>query len=515
MDSARDRLILEAVVSYANSCTLPDLTPTCPFYESTEDGPRCGEQCRGVAESLGDSSAAVETHDVDGLRFTGRALSLGVVAGVSDFDATQVFLEDFRSPLLEQRTASLLLLLRTCIVGSALEGPESAPAAPVDVWGELLRRGLDVERLASGEFVRELAVTLAVSSVLDKLRAGPVATTSESLVTEQWASLLDARFQQEPQEQALKTRRSRPAFRPGDLRRLLRSAGFPEDFKLSPEDEQLLAHALSPAFLDRVVQWLVRLFSEDLEGALALSPPPPAVFDALPARNTADEVGTWLWERFTRTELDQWTPSSLALEWQWLDSGEAVCCDQRILRERALDKSEVASRALRRFAQPRSSTPSVSGLSASDFVNRASELLVNGEWKAATAIFEGLAELRPGDGEAWNNLGFCLLAADADHALVALRRARSLSVRPKLLTVANEMLALHLLGRDQECLRLHSAVESATEDAGVVLRMWMHPAGDDEDELELAEPQSLSQYVEDLLRHVRTGTCSTRRSPAG
>jgi Tfp pilus assembly protein PilF len=55
-------------------------------------------------------------------------------------------------------------------------------------------------------------------------------------------------------------------------------------------------------------------------------------------------------------------------------------------------------------------------------VDRAARYLAAGEWSKAMRIFEGILALNPGDGEAWNNLGFCQLGESAVKALPLLRR---------------------------------------------------------------------------------------------
>jgi hypothetical protein len=45
-EEARERLVLEALVAYSDACTLPLLTPNCPFYLIDEQGhPTCGTEC--------------------------------------------------------------------------------------------------------------------------------------------------------------------------------------------------------------------------------------------------------------------------------------------------------------------------------------------------------------------------------------------------------------------------------------------------------------------------------------
>jgi hypothetical protein len=56
------------------------------------------------------------------------------------------------------------------------------------------------------------------------------------------------------------------------------------------------------------------------------------------------------------------------------------------------------------------------------FVDAATDLLKANQIREAADIFATLVELRPTDGEALNNLGFCLLPLDPTAALEALQR---------------------------------------------------------------------------------------------
>lgn len=55
-DARGQGFLLNAAIAFGDACTRPKLTPTCPFYEEVDTGPTCDEQCRGIAESLGDTS---------------------------------------------------------------------------------------------------------------------------------------------------------------------------------------------------------------------------------------------------------------------------------------------------------------------------------------------------------------------------------------------------------------------------------------------------------------------------
>ncbi len=83
------RIFLDALQSYADACTLPDLTPSCPYYRLTDDGPSCEWQCWDVLDRHGGATRPVREHVVGGLVLTGVELPLAAVAGAQDYDARQ------------------------------------------------------------------------------------------------------------------------------------------------------------------------------------------------------------------------------------------------------------------------------------------------------------------------------------------------------------------------------------------------------------------------------------------
>ena len=68
--------------------------------------------------------------------------------------------------------------------------------------------------------------------------------------------------------------------------------------------------------------------------------------------------------------------------------------------------------------------------------------------QVGAGVFAGLCELRPGDGEALKNLGFCLLSTDVEQGLLKLQEACLYCRSRTVVNAVNTALALHLLGRD-------------------------------------------------------------------
>lgn len=421
-DDRSQHLVLHALVSYANSCTLPNLTPSCPFFEDGTDGPSCHEQCRSIIEDQSGLASQVASHVLGGLRITGRELPSSVVAGGGSFDAAQVYLEDKDLPVVRQRTSSLMLSLRSNVVRRVLRTSVVSEFEPIDYWGELLRRGVAMDRVGAGGLARAVAGAIALRTVMDRLAHaghGPEAT-AEGFEPSPWTAVLAASFADEQDE--VNAGRRRPSSASIPMSRVFEAMGLADELEQDLLQDPVIAYALSTRFMDRVATWLSLQIIDDLANALAFVAPPTSVFRALVPSARVDEAGLWLWERFTITSLDEWTQSSLLLEWKWLDEGRSDLCDTRVLRERDLDETAVGRRALRRASGTQLRKNRETGIDASMFVDRAKNLLVNGQIAEATQIFADLVELRPGDSEAWNNYGFCMIALDAPTALDALRR---------------------------------------------------------------------------------------------
>lgn len=93
-------------------------------------------------------------------------------------------------------------------------------------------------------------------------------------------------------------------------------------------------------------------------------------------------------------------------------------------------------------------------MSTQQFVERAVHHLSLGDPDAAAEIFTALAFMNPGDGEALNNLGFCLVPTAPERALGPLDRAARFPLAEPTVNTANRAFVRHLLGRDSEALAL-------------------------------------------------------------
>lgn len=515
--SNESRIFLDALVTYSDSCTLPKLTPTCPYYRKTALVPTCQEECRTIIHNRNAASRPVVAVEVDGLVLTGRAIPKAVVSGLSSFDAVEQYLVFKDEDPGAQTTASLLLSLRAAVsreIGGSTTGSSLSAMA---IWGELVRRGVEMERVAIGGFVDEMAlmvvshVTLATLIRAEMLEPSLLQTNLDKAeFRSEWVELLQAAYREwlHLPERRRSTRHdaTRAVFtmlarvypglaESGELESFL--AEFPE-----------ISFAYSGRFTGRVAEWFSHLIDDDLGAALRGRAPSPEIFSALTPRSNRDEVGLWIWERFTVTHIEDWQLSSMMLEWKWAKDAQTDACTARAMAERLIPQDSIGDLALELASATHVRRRRRTGLDASIFIDRASERLTRGDWQGASRIFGGLVELRPGDGDAWNNLGFCLIWGDTEGALASLRRAELFYRLPTTVCRANQALALHLLGRDSEATRLleKTLAEPLRDTRQIRAVMWSH-SGVEDDQRTLTDWIDPLEYLKELSAHISEPNC--------
>ncbi len=507
-------LIADALVTYADTCTLPRLTPSCPFFRSGDEGPTCGEECRDVIARHGGEERPEASRAIGGLVLHGRSIPVRVAGGIEEFDATRSYLQDHQKQPREQSTPSLMLSLRAVLVEHAITGRGSRLDEAKDLWAELSRRIPAVNRAYIGGLSQSVANAVSTRVVLEHLRRGGNTELDEAFgigEVEDGDSWLAAA---EASRLTAEVHRSRsPSSLAPDLD-LLRRA-LPQLFR-SKDDiaalltEPLVEHVLSPVFVNRVTRWLGNILPIDPPGALAVRPPTDVLFAALDASDNREEIGRWLWERFTVTTVDDWSYPSLVLEWDWIQKGFTDHCDTRAMAERTISEERLARLAMQRAANAQNAErPAVKAFEPARYVPHALRLLRSGDLAGASRVFEGLVELSPGHSTAWNNLGFCQLPDDANAALVSFRRAEALSRFPSMIALANETLALHLLSKDEEALEVASEALEASQpvDSGHAW-VWQHPSSDPSKPLSLGDVSDVRQYLVELADHIRNNDCA-------
>lgn len=514
-DPREARILLDALVSYGDSCTLPDLTPSCPYYENLDGVPSCDEQCRVLLARWGGNPRPIESHSQGGLVLTGRAIPRVAASGHNPFDAGERYLRDRGLPLAEQSTGSLLLGLESAM--TAMPHPErlESIAQALDVWDELERRGLPVEAVVRAGILPTLATHIAALITIPYVNLhGDLFEASDEMLErlnsliEPWQQVLEAAVASEGTDDQVR-RAIRATARPAELHRRL--FGVQQEFEIPAaefevpggRDLLLISYALSGRFIDRVTGWLSRTLAEDKLPVLAWQAPPPGIFCALRVSRQVEEHGLWLWERNTLTDLNDWTTSSLAAEWRAHEMADHNL-SPLVYGERSCDHERVANTVLTRMSSAGHNTPRpVTRLHASELTTRAVELLQAGDYEAASDLFAGLVELRPWDGEALNNLGFCLVPTDPESALLRLQEASLYPHDNVPLNVANRVFVLALLGRRDDALALAEAGVSMPVRTQSPVRpcfVWRVKEGDDSLNLEHAESQY--EYLDELLERL-------------
>ena len=515
MGELENRILLDALVSYADACTMPALTPTCPFYRLVDGRPFCEEQCRDIAEARGAEPRRIRTSNVGGLVLSGREIPVRTMSGTESFDAGELRLRHKEDNAASQPTASLIAgLVETVMASATKQSPPSEQA--LGLWGELERRNYPIERVARHSIARTAAPAITLSVLLPLLvdegltpfgRDSDVFSKNENPSRSTWAAALKEAFDQYPSA-ALRQRHSlEPIDAPALRSRLggLVAATVPdEDFELFLEKVKFAPFLLSNYAMARVHAWIGHLFRTDLEAALAASPPAhAATFAAVPPYGV-DEEARWLGDRFLYTDLDRWAPTSLTLEWRHQSGHRDTDCPLPLLQERKVDRTLVGERALAALGDKGPRRPSPQPLDSSMFVRSASQALSERQFERAIAIFRGVTEMFPTEVDAWNNLGFCQLASDPIEALRSLEYAASLRGGNTIVCAANRTLALHQLKRDEEATEVgrRALADAATTYPSAI--MWAHPSQEVHKLDKNVEPRA---YLTQLLMHIEAGRC--------
>ncbi len=123
--------------------------------------------------------------------------------------------------------------------------------------------------------------------------------------------------------------------------------------------------------------------------------------------------------------------------------------------------------------------------------------LREGEPEKAAEIFKAVISVSPAAADAHNNYAFCLLPIDPLHAFEEFEIANEL-LPNRLVTLANMVLALHLLGRNEEASNIGYSENTANlpAEGGI---MWNI---DDDHVLQLADWDDVHEYLRSLLTHI-------------
>lgn len=450
------QLLVSALASYSDACTMPELTPNCPYYRA-DPFPSCGEECREVlaAEGFG---REVRTVEIDGLRMTGRALPIDVCGPAPIWDPVQTWLEQRDLEPAHQSSSTLLLRLWMALQRTQ----DGAAEAIFDLAAELDRRGIDAERVIRAALIPQMAGHVVTRCFAFVHFGSELVDDAE---TRAWVQLAE-RFVEQHGVDGYRSDVADSA----TLDNLRRGMSFfaiadrlnpvPVDLDTQESDDvaalregvlealranPVLPFIMSPAFLNRVQHWLGASYNNGLAALLNAGCPAQPVFDALRTNPpSADATGMWLWERYTALSINEWETESLMLEWGHRQ-GDRPTLPATVINERVLDAKDLSAVVIGRLTLQSVRAPHQT-LDPSEFVKAALEHLRADEPERAAAIFYALVDLNPTDGDTRNNLGFCQLPSNPQQALETLEKAARARRSNEAVCELNQCVAHILLG---------------------------------------------------------------------
>lgn len=193
-----------------------------------------------------------------------------------------------------------------------------------------------------------------------------------------------------------------------------------------------------------------------LQEILTLSPPAPALFEQIEPNGPGLDVRQayeWLVERSSEEDLSRWSFSSLQNEFKWREETWLPPFVSGVIEtDRATDDALRYALATQAAALPPHLNLGSEERLLEDMKRQALEFLRVHKFQQAAALFEFYNRRDPGNSEALNNLGFCLLPTDPE---MALYHWSSLSTRPfhaPAMLAYNQCLGLKLVGRRDEAL---------------------------------------------------------------
>lgn len=274
------------------------------------------------------------------------------------------------------------------------------------------------------------------------------------------------------------------------------------EFVLGPEahsadSDQLMATAGRSVGV--IAGWLAA--EAPIDDIINWAPPSRSEVSSLNA--IPDDVAAphrWIVHRFLETYLEDWTMSSLRLEWLWL-RGEAVpMCPSREMAARRISETDlskvIADRSVKNADRSENSIP------VERFTRVAVDLLMEGGRDAAASLFRAILDAEPNNAQAHNNLGFCIMPDDAAGALLEFDRAASLGLEFTPMVIGNRIYALAALGRATSALDLaERLVERFHEIPEINGWMWAF-----EGDPKLLEVNDIRRYALDLAVHIAEGT---------
>ncbi|MCC6434420.1 MAG: hypothetical protein IT196_05265 [Acidimicrobiales bacterium] len=180
----------------------------------------------------------------------------------------------------------------------------------------------------------------------------------------------------------------------------------------------------------------------ELEKVLA-TPAPTSQFE---------DRDAWVFDRFAVTFPTAWRSSSLRSEWRYLHGDLPSPCPRPLMASRPVQIADVAAAVADRYVK--GDPPQVPDtVSTKSLVSPAVSMLESGDVVGAAAIFDACRRVTPGDPDAHNNYGFCVMTTDPAAAIDALERGAKLGYPERAIFQVNKTLCLHWLGRTDDAIR--------------------------------------------------------------
>lgn len=468
-DGEDKRLIMLALAEFSDQCEPGPLTPACPFFVITDNGPACGEQCHDLLAEHGrgrDDNQIDLGPDLTAVRMRRPRARRGPSPEARPFDAAEAKLRERDLPTEKKSVTALINDLHEHLTTPPWFSDDSEDRSYVirASLDELARRGVDIESLVRDGFGPSIAGQIAVAIALpDMLRVTPM-----------------------PDRGTLPDVPEAPAE--------WRNALLSEDLLVGDERARVDA-VLSSA--GRLRAWVDTAPINDVVDHIA-----PLRLPSGPAPDRDRTAGAWMVDRFTETYLNEWRKDALRAEWEYLHGFKVGCCPPDVMTERRLDAKDVAA-AISDIAVNEwrhEDTENDQNVNVEAFTSHAIERLNNGDPQAAVAMYRSLVALKPTSATAQNNYGFCLIPEDPSLALDHLRRGQDLGFDDPV-NGANQVLCLVLLGRADEAADLAAQVLAGIPESAHAY-VW-EPA---DEGLRFAGLVPLHPYVERLrLTATRSG----------
>ena len=334
-------------------------------------------------------------------------------------------MDGFHSPETSQ-LALLAAMLETTMVG--LPNSELEAEARLTTF-KMLRDGLEAHGLDVDSYIRysltaQLAGVLLSAVVLDEVRARDA--SSERIVdTDRWREALQL------------PRFSDPDFRSDSPQALAKEI-------------QTRVHRARPT----IDAWVRSAPLDDVIGFVPPEADELATYrlEVSDVPDSAIEGYSWIRQRLTQSDLEQWGFSSLVQEFRWQQGHMSGMFSDGMLQAGGPSIEGLTFEIARRVATPSNGDESTTDPLIWQMQDQAKSLLRQGRYAEASALFEFYFRTHPDSAIAQNNLGFCLIPVDPANALHHLAAAERSGFPHHVINIYNQCCCLMMLSREGEAL---------------------------------------------------------------